>query len=169
MSLKRESVDCNTLVMDVFKTFRPLTESHQFVLDLDPELRDIKANRDRFSQALTNLVSNAMKYSADGGTVTIATRNDGGDIGPLHSRGRDRGRGERPPRIITLFERVETGMAGRIAGTGLGLAIVQEITSLHEDQIWAESEPGIGSTLHLVVPTARSHESRSRNGEESRS
>ncbi|MBW3634684.1 MAG: PAS domain S-box protein, partial [Chloroflexi bacterium] len=83
MSVRMTSVDCNTLVEDVVETFRPLTNRHQFSLDLDPSLLPVVGDRDRLSQALTNLVSNAVKYSPAGGAVTIVTRTDGDDVAIL--------------------------------------------------------------------------------------
>jgi signal transduction histidine kinase len=56
------------------------------------------------------------------------------------------------PRVFDRFERVESGNAGRIWGTGLGLSIVREIATLHGGRVWAESEPGIGSTFFLALP-----------------
>jgi PAS domain S-box-containing protein len=152
MSLKLGSVDVNALVQDVVATFRPLTDSHRFPLDLDPSLRTIDGDCDRLAQAITNLVSNAVKYSLAGGAVTIATRNDGNDV--IISV-RDEGigiAGEDLSRIFDRFERVETGIAGRIAGTGLGLSIVQEIAGLHGGRVWCESKLGLGSTFYLALP-----------------
>ena len=154
MSLKMRPVDCNALVRDVVATFRPLTDSHQLRLDLEPALPTIVADRDRLAQAITNLVSNAVKYSPAGGPVTIATLNDGDDV--IISVG-DEGigiAGKDLARIFDRFERVETGIAGRIAGTGLGLSIAREIASLHGGRLWAESEPGRGSTFYLVLPAS---------------
>jgi signal transduction histidine kinase len=156
MSLKMRSVDVNALIRDVVATFRPLTDSHRFPLDLDPSLRTIDGDRDRLAQAITNLVSNAMKYSPAGGTVTITTRNNGDDV---VISVRDEGIGvarEDLSRIFDRFERVETGIAGRIAGTGLGLSIVQEIASLHGGRLWADSELGLGSTFHFAIPASPS-------------
>jgi signal transduction histidine kinase len=156
MSLKMISVDINALIRDVVATFRPLTDSHRFPLDLDPSLRPIDGDRDRLAQAITNLVSNAVKYSPAGGTVAITTRNDGDDV---VISVRDEGIGvakEDLSRIFDRFERVETGIAGRIAGTGLGLSIVQEIASLHGGRLWADSELGLGSTFHLAIPASAS-------------
>jgi signal transduction histidine kinase len=164
MSLKMRSVDVNALIREVVATFRPLTDSHRFPLDLDPSLRTIDGDRDRLAQAITNLVSNAVKYSPAGGTVTITTRNNGDDV---VISVRDEGIGvarEDLSRIFDRFERVETGIAGRIAGTGLGLSIVQEIASLHGGRLWAHSELGLGSTFHLAIPA-----SPSRGVEQSRS
>jgi PAS domain S-box-containing protein len=162
MSVKMTSVDCNTLAQDVVETFRPLTNRHQFSLALDPSLLPVDGDRDRLSQALTNLVSNAVKYSPAGGMVTIVTRNDGDDVVVSV---RDEGIGvarDDLARIFDRFERVETGIAGRIAGTGLGLSIAQEIAMLHGGRLWAESKPRRGSTFHLVIPAATSRESARR-------
>jgi signal transduction histidine kinase len=97
-----------------------------------------------------------VKYSPAGGTVAITTRNDGDDV---VISVRDEGIGvakEDLSRIFDRFERVETGIAGRIAGTGLGLSIVQEIASLHGGRLWADSELGHGSTFHLAIPASAS-------------
>ena len=164
MSVIMTEVDCNTLAQDVIETFRPLTGKHRFSLDLDPSLPLVDGDRDRISQALTNLVSNAVKYSPAGGEVTILTRSVGDDVLILVE---DEGIGiarKDLSRIFDRFERVETGIAGRIAGTGLGLSIAQEIATLHGGRLWAESEPGRGSKFHLLIPVTAS-----RDVEESRS
>jgi signal transduction histidine kinase len=156
MSLKMRSGDINALVREGVATFRPLTDSHQFPLALDPSLRTIDGNRDRLAQAITNLVSTAVKYSPAGGMVTNATRNDGDDV---VISVRDEGIGvarEDLSRIFDRFERVETGIAGRIAGTGLGLSVVQEIASLHGGWLWADSELRLGSTFYLAIPASTS-------------
>ena len=156
LPLQREPLDVNTLVEDVVIAFRPLTDKHQIVLSLAPDLRLLAGDHDRVHQAITNLVSNAVKYSPGGGAVTIATRNDG-DAVVLSVA--DQGIGIAPtdlPRIFDRFERIESGIAGRISGAGLGLSIVQEIAALHGGRIWAESEPGVGSTFFLALPSADS-------------
>ena len=133
-------------------TVDPLTERHRILLSLAPDLRPIEGDRDRLLQALTNLVSNAVKYSPAGGEVTIAARNDGPDL--LLSV-QDQGIGIDAAdldRVFDRFERVESGIAGRIAGAGLGLSIVREIAALHGGRVWAESEPGVGSTFSLSLP-----------------
>ena len=63
-------------------------------------------------------------------------------------------------RIFDRFERVETGIAGRIGGTGLGLAIVREIAQLHGGRVWVESTPRKGSTFSLALPASRKSRSR---------
>ena len=81
-------------------------------------------------------------------------------IGPLQIK-RIGVAGEDLSRIFDRFERVETGIAGRIAGTGLGLSIAEEIASLHGGRLWADSELGLGSTFYLAIPAGGS-EGRSR-------
>ena len=134
------------------ETFRPIASDHRIVLDLARRLRTIDGDPDRLAQALTNLVSNAVKYSPAGGTVTIATRNDGDEV-VLSVR--DEGIGIAPDdlsRIFDRFERVETGTAGRIPGTGLGLYIVREIVNLHDGRLHVESAPNDGSTFSIALP-----------------
>jgi signal transduction histidine kinase len=97
-----------------------------------------------------------VKYSPAGGAVAIATRNHGDEV--IISV-RDEGigiAGKDLARIFDRFERVETGIAGRIAGTGLGLSIVKEIASLHGGRLWAESQLGLGSTFYLALPASAS-------------
>ena len=125
------------------------------MLALARDLRVVAGDHDRLLQAITNLVSNAVKYSPGGGEITIATRNHGDDV---LLTVQDQGLGIVPadlPRIFERFERVESGIAGRIWGTGLGLSIVREIAEMHGGRVWAESEPGMGSTFFLALPAVR--------------
>jgi PAS domain S-box-containing protein len=148
-------VDLNALARDVAETFRPLAERHTVSLELDPALPGIDGDRDRLSQALTNLVSNAVKYSPEGGNITVVTR---GNHDGVYISVRDEGIGiaaDDLSRIFDRFERVESGITGRIAGTGLGLAIAREIAGLHGGRLWAESELGVGSTFYLAIPARR--------------
>jgi hypothetical protein len=105
-----------------------------------------------------------VKYSPAGGTVTISTRNDGDDV-VISVRDEGIGiAGEDLSRIFDRFERVETGIAGRIAGTGLGLSIAREIASLHGGRLWADSELGLGSTFYLALPTSASRGGEAASG-----
>jgi PAS domain S-box-containing protein len=150
--LARQPLDLNAVVRDVVEACRPLAAGHRFTLALDPALRPVSGDPDRLAQALTNLVGNAIKYSAPGSTVTLTSRNDGDEV---EIAVRDEGVGIAPEdveRIFDRFERVERGIAGRVAGTGLGLAIAQEIAHLHHGRLAVESEPGFGSTFFLRLP-----------------
>jgi PAS domain S-box-containing protein len=164
LTLKLEFLDPNILAQEAVATFRRLTERHQFRLELDPDVHRVKGDHDRLAQALTNLVSNAVKYSPSGGTVTVSTRNLDDEV---ILAVRDEGIGLLPQdkeRIFDRFERVETGIAGRIGGTGLGLAIVREIAQIHDGRVWVESTPRKGSTFSLALPARRKSRSRRQDG-----
>jgi len=97
-----------------------------------------------------------VKYSPNGGPINITTRNDEERV--ILSI-RDAGIGIEPDdlaRIFERFERVETGIAGRVGGTGLGLSIVKEILTLHGGDIWVESDLGAGSIFSIALPALSS-------------
>jgi signal transduction histidine kinase len=115
----------------------------------------VLADDDRLVQVLTNLISNAVKYSPDGGAIEISTRGGPEDV---HLSVRDHGLGipaEEVERIFDRYTRVDSGGGHSILGTGLGLPIVREIVALHDGKVWAESSPGAGSTFHVVLPAHR--------------
>jgi PAS domain S-box-containing protein len=164
LTLKLEFLDLNILAQEAVATFRRLTERHQFRLELDPHVHRVKGDHDRLAQALTNLVSNAVKYSPSGGTVTVSTRNLDDEV---ILAVRDEGIGLLPQdkeRVFDRFERVETGIAGRIGGTGLGLAIVREIAQIHDGRVWVESTLRKGSTFSLALPARRKSRRRRQDG-----
>ena len=155
LSLTVDDVNLNDLVTRVTRDIRPIVATHVLVLDLEPDLLPVSGDYDRLGQALTNLLGNAVKYSPYGGTITVTTcnRQDAAVVSV-----RDEGIGiaaEDLDRIFERFERVETGIAGRVAGTGLGLSIVREIAHMHSGEIAVESTPGQGACFSLALPYAR--------------
>ena len=107
---------------------------------------------DRVTQALVNLVGNALKFTPPGGTVTVDTRRT--DEG-LRVSVSDTGRGVPPGELEAIFDRfhqVEPDDARQQSGTGLGLSITRRIVEANGGRIWAESEVGVGSTFHFTLP-----------------
>jgi PAS domain S-box-containing protein len=154
IELRREPVDLNAAAAEVAETLRPTAPDHALRLDLDPALPPVPGDRDRLVQVLTNLVDNAIKYSPQGGDVVVETRRVGEEA---RLAVRDRGVGIAPEALETVFERyarVGSGAGTAIPGTGLGLPIAREIVALHGGRIWAESEPGQGTTFHVIFPLA---------------
>ena len=154
LSLNLQLVDVNAMATAVTAALRPLMTRHRLELHLDPALPGVLGDRDRLEQALTNLISNAVKFSDHGGAITVSTARAGTNVVVSV---RDEGMGiaqEDLERIFQRFERVETGISGRTVGTGLGLAIVSEITRLHQGYVEVESEIGAGSTFSIVLPVS---------------
>jgi signal transduction histidine kinase len=120
-----------------------------------PDCPPAWGDQDRVAQVLVNLLSNAIKFTVEGEIVVAVTATPR----ELRFAVRDSGPGIPPDQIAHVFEKfrqVGDTMPGRAPGTGLGLAISRELVGLHGGRIWAESEPGQGSTFTFTVPRADS-------------
>jgi signal transduction histidine kinase len=112
----------------------------------------IEADKALLQQALYNLVENALKYTPEGGEVTLHLQTD---PSALIFAVQDTGIGIQQSDLPRLFEKFYRGTnreALTKRGTGLGLAIVKSIAERHGGKVWAESELGKGSTFYLLVP-----------------
>jgi len=153
LSLEQGVVDLNTIVADAVEVVRPTADAKSITivasLDAAPE---ISGDRARLAQVLDNLVSNAVKFTPSGGTVTVKTLIRPGEIELIVS---DTGMGipaDELPRLFERFFRAERATAAAIPGTGLGLAIVKTIVTGHGGRIRVESEDGAGTTFRIVLP-----------------
>jgi len=129
----------------------------QVTLERDGETVDaaVWGDEHRLLQVLTNLISNAVKFSPAGGTVSIATTQADGN---LHLAVTDHGRGIPDafrPRIFQKFAQADGTDSRQKGGTGLGLSIVKSIVERHGGRIGFESEWGVGSTFHVDLPEKR--------------
>ena len=107
---------------------------------------------DKMTQVIDNIMNNAIKYSPDGGTITVSVRTT--DVQLILSIS-DEGLGipkQDLPKIFDRFYRVDKARSRAQGGTGLGLAIAKEIIKQHHGFIWAKSEYGKGSTFTIVLP-----------------
>ncbi len=154
MSIRMADVDINEVLSDTVARAASSSSMVEFKPDLDPRLTIVTGDRDRLIQVVSNLVNNAVKYSPEGGTVTISSRAEGGYALITVA---DTGLGIPPDEIAHVFERfrrVRSGAAQSIAGTGLGLTIVKQIIEMHGGKIWVESALGHGSAFHFTIPLA---------------
>lgn len=123
---------------------------HTLTLNIAPEITYIKLDASLLRHILTNLISNALKYSAAGTDVQIDV---GWQAGNIYFQIRDRGIGIPEAERYRLFETFSRcSNVGRIEGTGLGLAIVKRCVDLHQGTIYLESELGVGTTVTVLLP-----------------
>ncbi len=128
----------------------------QTASDLPPVL----GNPVRLGQALSNLVSNAIKYTDEGGRISvIASREDGQIVVKIEDNGMGIAQ-EDLPHIFEKFYRVDRPETEGIIGSGLGLSIVKTIIEKHGGRIWVESKLGVGTAFTIVLPSALNHTSK---------
>ncbi len=115
--------------------------------------RFVKIDEDKITQVLYNIISNALKYSPEGGTITYRIRERGDEM--LEISISDQGMGipkENVNKIFDRFYRVDKARSRQMGGTGLGLAIAKEMIQAHGGSIWAKSEEGKGTTIYFTLP-----------------
>ncbi|RMD81214.1 MAG: sensor histidine kinase, partial [Candidatus Dadabacteria bacterium] len=149
------------LLSHVVLTFRPLAEERGIELELDaPErLAAVQLDRDRMLQVLTNLCSNAMKFTPEGGRVVVSARETlYQGIPSLMVAVQDTGPGIPEDQLEKVFDRFHQVKAKRDGnkpkGTGLGLAICREVVNHHGGAIWAEAPPEGGARMVFCLPLA---------------
>lgn len=121
--------------------------------ELDPDLKDIEADQQRFKQILFNLFSNAIKFSKpEGGTIIVTSKKEG-DMARFSVS--DTGIGIKEEDLGKLFKefgQADARISKQYGGTGLGLAITKMLVELHGGKIWVESKYGEGSTFTFTLP-----------------
>ncbi len=121
-------------------------------LDIEPQLDLIVADEIRIKQVILNLLTNAVKFTPDGGRVDVTARLVDGEV---HVSVCDTGIGitdEDQARVFEAFQQVSHGSIPKPEGTGLGLALSKKIVELHGGRIWLESQVGVGSTFSFAIP-----------------
>ena len=146
--------DLAAVVRDVVDAYRFPIEHQGFTLDLAvaEDLPEMETDPEALSQALINLLNNALKYSPERKTIAVSVRREGDRV--LVSVA-DRGIGipkAEQKRIFEKFYRVESSLVHATKGSGLGLALVQHITEAHGGRVEVTSAPGEGSTFTLSLP-----------------
>jgi signal transduction histidine kinase len=119
-----------------------------------PEVPAIRADKRLLKQILVHLLSNAVKFTPERGSIELeATLDTGGSA--VRFTVRDTGIGIAPadlPRLFQRFGQLDAGLTRRYGGTGLGLVLVRRFTELHGGRVEVESEPGVGSRFSVVLP-----------------
>ena len=119
--------------------------------DLSPDLPAMHGDEERLLEVLENLVGNAVKFTAAGGSITVgASARDHAVLVWV----KDNGAGIAPEQMPHIFDRFWQARKKERRGIGLGLSICKAIVEAHEGRIWAESQPGGGTTLFFTVPAS---------------
>jgi len=158
IELTLRPTDLKALVERLVAEFRPQLEARaqHLTLEAPPELPPALCDETRAMQIVSNLLSNASKYTPDGGKITIAL-SPAAEEGFLQLAVADTGMGISPddqPHLFDRFFRTRTAVQSNVEGLGLGLYITRSLVELHRGRIWLESEPGRGSTFYVTFPVA---------------
>ena len=143
-----------TSVRDVYNAVRMEAQAHGhvFVLEVEPGIPRIRGDKARVEQVLMNMVSNAIKYTKDGGRITIKAGVRGGEV---WCSVKDNGIGipkDDTTKVFDRFYRVDKARSRESGGTGLGLSIAQEIVVRHGGRIDLKSRLGHGTTITVWLP-----------------
>jgi signal transduction histidine kinase len=146
--------DAAHVVRDVVESYRFAIEKLGFTLELElaDDLPALELDPEALSQALINLLNNAIKYSPEKKSIRVALRREADRVLlSVEDQGIGIPRSEHR-RIFEKFYRVETSLVHTTKGSGLGLALVQHITEAHGGKVELKSAPGEGSTFTLSLP-----------------
>jgi signal transduction histidine kinase len=152
--MKLEKIKLSIIFDERIAIAQESTNTHKFVVNIEPNLPDVLVDRDKFGEVIGNLLSNAVKYSPNGGSITISAGHEpqshrvvvsvideGIGIGP-----------EDEGSLFTTFHRIQRPETRSIKGSGLGLYIAKEWTKAMGGEIWLKSELNKGSTFFVAVP-----------------
>jgi signal transduction histidine kinase len=157
MELDLATFDLPSAISNAMTLIRERAQRHgiKLGLDTDPELGETVADERKFKQILLNLLTNAVKFTPDGGRIDVRARRDADNVIVAVQ---DTGIGIAPEDQAAVFEefrQVGRHYTNKQEGTGLGLALTRKFVELHGGRIWVESEPGKGSTFTFTIPVKR--------------
>jgi signal transduction histidine kinase len=147
-------LDIDQLVVKVVEKFRPQAKNHTLVAGVPANLPLVQADEARITQVLSNLISNAIKYSPEGGEIRVTGVSTPKDVIITVS---DKGPGiapEEQAQLFNRFYRVDNAMTRKTQGAGLGLYLSKAIVEAHGGRIWVESDGHNGSRFSFSLPRA---------------
>jgi signal transduction histidine kinase len=154
-TLERRTITTGPLLDSVLDTIAPLATRKGLIITRDfSDVPPVFADETRLRQIVTNIVSNAVKFTQEGGvTVRAFGAND-----MVRFEFADTGVGIAPDqydKVFEEFQQLENTVTREYEGTGLGMAITKKLVELHGGRIWLESMPGRGTTFFVTLPVAR--------------
>ncbi len=150
LELQPVEFDLTALLEEMRLRMQPLSDRHPIQIQA-PDTLPLVADRDRIEQVLANLLSNAIRYSPEGGAIQLRAEQKGNEVRVII---KDHGLGIPQGQQQLVFERFGRAHGTAFGGLGLGLAISKGIVDAHGGRIWVESDgvPGKGSVFHLELP-----------------
>ena len=161
LRLDYADVNIEALARKLAEAYRTQTSIHRIEVDFPEPLPFIWGDEERLRQVLTNLLTNAIKYSPNGGVIRVGgwTQRSTGEGGPARVIlfVADQGIGipqDELPHIFERFYRVDSSLRRSTMGTGLGLFLTKAIVEAHGGQVWARAEASKGTTFFVALPVA---------------
>lgn len=153
LSMDRRAVIPTSLLLEARESHAPFAARKGIAITthLDPELPAVLCDRERIQQVLGNLITNALKFTPQGGTIELRAAR-AGDLAQISVS--DTGEGIKSEHLAQLFERFWQASKTTRIGSGLGLSIARGIVVTHGGKIWAESTLGAGSRFTFTLPFA---------------
>jgi len=149
--LYREYTNMQKVVCNAIDSVRRQSNSHNIIVDIPDDLPDIIADEIRLERILFNLLDNAIKYSTEGGDITVSA-NLYKDYVVISVSDQGIGISRKDQlNIFKPFYRSRKSIKNGLRGTGLGLLVCQRLVEAHGGRIWVESQPGIGSTFYFTL------------------
>jgi signal transduction histidine kinase len=160
IQMKSEELDLRGVIEFILSSLKPQADGKSIQLNMEvaEEIRRVYGDREKIEQILTNLIGNAIKFTSEGGEVSVLAK-------PFHEQGgmvaisvRDSGIGipeDQLEKVFGKFYQVEGSLNRSVSGTGLGLAITKELVEASDGTIWVESEVGKGSTFTFTLPVSK--------------
>ncbi|MGB8216739.1 MAG: GAF domain-containing protein [Candidatus Methanoperedens sp.] len=156
LEFKFQSVDMDEIVKVCVDDARSMIDTKQITFEKDiPKISKVNGEKDRFTEVITNLLDNAIKFTPSGGKISIKAQDEGEFV---HLTVTDNGIGiplEIIPKLFSRFYQADASASRKYGGTGLGLYITKNIVDAFRGKIWIESEVGKGTIVHVLLPIAR--------------
>lgn len=150
---QKEDVDLGPVVQDLWDSFHEGASALGLTFSLEGDAT-VSADVQGVIQVFRNLIANAIRYTPEGGSITVEITEEGS---VTQVEVRDTGIGipaSALPRVFERFFRVDSARGRAEGGTGLGLSIVRHLVGAMGGKVWAESEPGTGTSFFLILPTS---------------
>ncbi|WP_245867623.1 Sensor histidine kinase RcsC [Sporomusa silvacetica DSM 10669] len=152
-------IDIKEVLNHLMHSISPLVSKNRltFIVDISADIPNIVADREKVIHIFRNLISNAIKFTSNGGEITISAAlvNDQEKVPEVVVKIQDTGIGinqEDQKYIFDKFRQVDSAESREYPGSGLGLALARNLVEMHGGRIWVESEVGRGSTFTFVLP-----------------